>query len=492
VRSLRALSSTSAATLAELALGLLASAAVFLTHARWILTHFSHGGNLFDSGWFAYLFGAGDPLLRNPSAVDPNRLSFYTQHISPYLYLFGTPLSSLFGLSGVEIFAYHQGLFFGLFFLALWLVASAMQPRRLDWAVGTVCAVLIGALSNVLLQAAAYPHYEIALFALSALGIAAWVRKHYVIFTLCLVWLPLVREDGGFYAAFVCLACVALDHSPGRGRDLRLLRLGALALLEVAASVCAVLVKARYFPSPWFNFSFQFSGNSWDHVSAGLIGGRLQTLLRDLNILPVVAGSALLAAVDVRYASGLVLLLPLYALHLLSVRSEVGEFGLYYALPWLLPAVVWLAVFARRSRAAVTGLPERAILLVAALALSVPLHRFVGVRRQYSYVVKLAFERPVLDLASIQQFALATRQRHGGGAVDGASGRRRCVSQGIAALIPDNVQPDDVVYADTDLAKCHTVLLLRGGSEYGPLSARAKAQDFNPVAARHNASLWER
>jgi hypothetical protein len=468
------------------------SVALFLTHARWILTHFSHGGNLFDSGWFAYLFGSGDPLLHSPSAVDPNRLSFYTQHVSPYLYLCGAPLSYLFGLSGVEIFAYHQGLFFGLFFLALWLIASAVQVRPLDWSVATLCAVLIGGLSNVLLQAAAYPHYEIALFALSALAIAAWVRRNFFFFGFCLVSLPLVREDGGFYAAFVCLACMAMDYWPSRGRDAWMLRLGALALLEITASVSALIVKARYFPSSWFSFSFQFSGNSWDHLSIALIRERLQTVMMDLNVLPVVAGTALLAAVDVRYAIGLVLLLPLYALHLLSVRPEVGEFGLYYALPWLLPPVVWLAVFARRSRATVAGLPERAILLMTALALSVPMHRGLGVRRQYSYVVKLAFERPVLDLASIQQFALELRRDRRGGALDGAAGKRQCVSQGIAALIPDHVQPDDVVYVDTDLAKCHTVMLLQGGSEYGPLSARARAQEFKPIAARHHASLWER
>ena len=103
-----------------------------------------------------------------------------------------------------------------------------------------------------------------------------------------------------------------------------------------------------------------------------------------------------------------------------------------------------------------------------------------------------SLRQPVLDLASIQRFALEVRQRHGGGALEGSSGKRQCVSQGIAALVPDEVQPDDVVYGDNDLAKCEAVLLLRGGSEYGPLSARARAQEFKPVAARHNATLWER
>jgi hypothetical protein len=471
---------------------LLAFGAVFVMHARWILTHFSNGANLFDSGWLAYLFGSGDPLLHNPSSVDPLRLSFYTQHLSPHIYLFGTPLSYLFGLSGIEIFAYHQGLFFGLFFISLCLITSTLRLGQRDWAVGAFSAVTIGTLSNVLLKAAAYPHYEIALLALSSLAVAAWVSNHYLVFAFCLLWLPLIREDGGFYAVFVCLACIALDYSPGRRRDVRIVRLSALALLEVTASVCALLVKARYFPSTWFNFSFQFSGHSWDHVSLALIGERLQSLIRNPNAMPVLAGSAILAAVDVRYASGFVLLCPLYALHLLSVRPALGHFTLYYALPWLLPVMVWLAVFAKRSRAAAAALPESIILLVLAIALSAPMQRVIGVRQQYSYVVKLAFVRPVVSIPSIQQFALEMRQNYAHGALDGSSAKSQCVSQGIAALIPNDVQPDELFYADSDLAKCRTVLLLRGGSEYGPLSARAEAQGFKPVATRYNASLWVR
>lgn len=45
-------------------------AAVFAVHARWILTHFSSDGYLCDSGWLAFLFEHGGPLLRNPSAVE--------------------------------------------------------------------------------------------------------------------------------------------------------------------------------------------------------------------------------------------------------------------------------------------------------------------------------------------------------------------------------------------------------------------------------------
>jgi hypothetical protein len=129
-------------------------------------------------------------------------------------------------------------------------------------------------------------------------------------------------------------------------------------------------VKAKYFPSTWFTFAYTFSGNSWDHVSTALIVDRLHSLLRSPNTMPVLAGSAILAAADRRYASGVALLSPLYLLYLLAVTSGPGEFTLYYALPWLLPATVWLVVFARRSRAAATKLPESIVLVLVAIALS--------------------------------------------------------------------------------------------------------------------------
>ena len=71
-----------------------------------------------------------------------------------------------------------------------------------------------------------------------------------------------------------------------------------------------------------------------------------------------------------------------------------------YALPWLLPAVVWLAVFAKRSRAAAIALPESTILLVLSIAISAPMQRVVRTRGQFFYVVKSAFTRPVVSIPS--------------------------------------------------------------------------------------------
>lgn len=138
---------------------LLIFAAVFAFHARWIFGHFSNDGYLCDSGWFAFLFEQADPLLRNPKAVvgtacaGNNAPTFLAHHLSPHVFLFGAPFS-LFGISGIDILAYHQGLFFGLFFIALYLViATARLPAR-DRFLALLAAVPVGTLGNALLQAA--------------------------------------------------------------------------------------------------------------------------------------------------------------------------------------------------------------------------------------------------------------------------------------------------------------------------------------------------
>src|SRR6266566_6174058 len=133
---------------------------VFALHARWVLTHFSSDAYLLDSGWLAYLFASTDPVLHNPTAV--NNLSFYAHHLSPHIYLFGAPLSRLFHLSGISILAVHAGFFFGLFFLSLYLIVVAGQLPRRRKLIGAAIAVSLGVFSNVLFQAAAYPHFEIA------------------------------------------------------------------------------------------------------------------------------------------------------------------------------------------------------------------------------------------------------------------------------------------------------------------------------------------
>lgn len=197
---------------AWLTLAALTLMVVSTLHARWIFTHFSSDGYLYDSGWLAYLVGDADPLLRNPSVV--NSLSFYAHHLSPHIFLFGVPFSP-FGLGGIVVFALHQAAFFGLFFVSLGLIATAPASRA-AFAAAAVTALLVGAVSNALLQAAAYPHYEIAMLSVASLAVSAAVLRARRLFLLCLMWLPLIREDGGFYGAVVCAAAAVISSGADR------------------------------------------------------------------------------------------------------------------------------------------------------------------------------------------------------------------------------------------------------------------------------------
>jgi hypothetical protein len=473
--------------IADLLFASLVFAAVFVVHARWIYTHFSSDGYLLDSGWLAYLFASADPLLHNPSGI--NQLSFYAHHASPHIFLFGAPLSRLSGLNGITIFAYHQGVFFSLFFLSLYLIVASADlswPYRI---VGGLVAVAVGALSNALFQAAAYPHFEIAMTALSSLALAAYLSGHRRFFVVCLLWLPLIREDGGLYSAFVCLACIAVEYGPRTRFDERTLRLLTLAAIGLIASACSSLLKARFFPG-FDAFASNFSGHSWDHLSVGFMTERLQAMIGNMTIAPVLVGCLLLALFDTRYLAGLVLLSPLFLLHLASVHTEHGHFTLYYALPWLLPCTLWLAVFVRRAKSAAASAAESVLVVILSLAITAPLQAAVGVRGQFWYVAKWAVTRPVVDIEGMKEYALWIRRSFGVETDDRGPKQKNCVSIGIAALIPNDVTPNDVLNVSDDLSTCHTLLLMRGDMQYGPLRARAEAEHFEHVASQYNAEVW--
>jgi hypothetical protein len=472
--------------IAEVSFALVVFALLFATHSRWVFTHFSSDAYLEDSGWLAYLFESADPLLHNPSGV--NNLSFYAHHLSPHIFLFGAPLSKL-GFTGIQIFAYHQGFFFGLFFLSFYLMAARPGMQRRDWIVATVSAVLLGALSNALFQAAAYPHYEIAMISIASFAMAAWLGQYRRLFILCLLWLPLVREDGGFYAAVVCLACVALTLETGRRMDGSIRLLTVLALFGVIASASSFAIKAWFFPG-FDAFANNFSGGSWSHVTLAFVFERVRAMLANVNIVPVLLGWALLSAFDIRYMTGLVLLSPVYLLHLLAVRPEHGYFTLYFALPWLLPCAIWLAVFVRRSRMSHAASTEAAVILVAALALAAPIQAAAGAPRQFWFVATWAFQRPVEDLRDMQDYVRWARKSLPATDSRRPHESRQCMSQGIAALIPNEVLPEEILTAQADLRACHVLFLMRGDMYYGNLTTRARTAGFERRGSRRNVEMW--
>jgi hypothetical protein len=463
-------------------------ALLFATHSRFVFTHFSSDAYLEDSGWMAYLLESSDPLLHNPSGV--NNLSFYAHHLSPHIFLFGAPLAKLFGWTGVEIFAYHQGFFFGLFFLSVCLiVARADLPRR-EWVVAAASAVTLGAVSNALFQAAGYPHTEIAMIAIASLGIAAWLGGYRYLFGLCLVWLPLIREDGGFYVTVVCLVCLAVEYDRSRGMSARARFLAMLAIAGLAASALSFLIKAWFFPG-FTAFANNFSGHGWDHLSAAFVFDRVRAMVTNLNVLPVLLGCVLLALFDVRYLTGVVLLSPILLLHLLAIRPEHGYFTLYFALPWLLSSVVWLAVFVSRSKTSQASVAEGVIILAAALALAAPIQAAAGSRTESWSFTKLAWQRPVADIRAMQEFARWARRSLAPSDDGGGADRKRvCESQGIAALIPNDIRPDEILTWTSDLAPCQVILLMRGDMYYNELGRRAKAAGLELMKSQQNVEIW--
>jgi hypothetical protein len=475
-------------SLAQVGFVLAAMALIFATHSRWIFTHFSSDAYLEDSGWLAYLFESGDPLLRNPSGV--NDLSFYAHHLSPHIFLFGAPLSRLFGLTGIEIFAYHQGLFFGVLFLAFYLMMSPSGVTLRNRILATTAAVLFGALSNPVFQAAAYPHDEIAMIAIASLAIAAWLAHARPLFAVCLLWLPLVREDGGFYVAVACLACLAVEHDRGHRFDPSVRLLTSFALIGIAASACSFLIKAWFFPG-FTAFANNFAGHWWNHVTTAFVLERVSGMLHNWNIVPVLLGCALLSAFDIRYLAGLVLLSPVYLLHLLAIRPEHGYFTLYFALPWIIPCAIWLGLFVRRSRQSKAVFAEAAIIMTAALALAAPIQAAAGSPGAFWYVARWAFERPVVDTRGMRDFVLWARKSLAATEVAGeVHQHKQCVSQGIAALVPNAIRPDEVLTADADLGTCQVLFLMRGDMYYAGLSTRAQMLGFQPVGSRVNAEMW--
>jgi hypothetical protein len=154
-----------------------------------------------------------------------------------------------------------------------------------------------------------------------------------------------------------------------------------------------------------------------------------------------------------------------------------------------LPVTVWLSVYVTRARSRSAGPIEA--LTILALSLAAPVQAAAGVGGNSWYVAQWAVHRRVVDLRAMQQFSLQvlrTARQDAPGAEQG----RTCVSMGIAALVPNKVQPDDVVDGGRSLAGCKLVLLQNGDMSYPPLRARAEAEWMQLVMSRDTAELWQR
>jgi hypothetical protein len=202
----------------------------------------------------------------------------------------------------------------------------------------------------------------------------------------------------------------------------------------------------------------------------------------------VLAGSVVLGIIDRRYLAGIVLLAPLFLLHMLSVRPEHGHFTLYYALPWLLPVTLWLAVLVRRMRTRRAATIEKALLVGLAFILTAPVQAMVGAPQQRWYVVQQGISRPVVNIPAMQEFVRWMRTNFAGSAAE--RGQKQCASMGIAALSPDDFTPEEVVDDTSDLSGCRTIFLLRQDMHYLALIPKVEAAGFRRIATRENAEAW--
>jgi len=432
--------------------------AVFLVNWRFILVHFSTGGYLLDSGWFAYLFGSGDLGMRNPSSITD--YSFYNMHISPWLVLFGLPFRAL-GVDGFSIFALHNGLMFALVPASLYALvarpAGSAPPMLL------AATLAVGVFGQVLWRIDLYPHFEIATVALCTAGTALLAAGRDRLAAVPFVLALTVREDAGLFVALFLAGWSLLNaSSPWRWREWLLTPLVAWAIAAAAVSAGLFGMKAVYF-NAYPTFHNSFSGDGWSHLGWGWLGARLLAVAGDpkldLTMLAVLA----LAFRSWRYLVFPVLVLPLIVAQLLAVHKAVGQFQIYYAIPWL---VVWLGLIvaaAVRAGRGELGKREAATVLGFALACTVLVPGF-DLRLPGLGPVGLIATRGTVDLPALARD------------IEAAMGPDRadvCLSIGTVALVPDSIAPREHVRAPDDIGRCGRLFLFVGDMDYASLRKQA-------------------
>lgn len=429
---------------------------------RYVVVHFSNGGDLLDSGWFAWILASGDAWLTNPRSV--SNLSYFNYHLSPYMAALSLIFHTL-GIDGFTALALHQGAMFALLAGSLYgLVLTTWAGRHS--AVLFAAAATLTLLGDVVLQIASYPHFEIAIAAFCALGTAFWQSGQRRLGGLAFALACLVREDGGLYAAAFLLGLAALPPWSRRTATSLEVRLAAGAVLVSAAMFA---IKARFFPG-FAAFSVNFSGHGWDHVTADFVGQRLANFAADPHALTTLLAALVLAVASLRYLVFPLLMSPLIALQLIALRDQLGHFTRYYALPFL---VIWagmLLVGADRARRGKLRPFEPVVLLGLAILGSGPVLLLVR-PPGWLPVVTTALATPVTNLSQLAAEAKA--------AVAGL--KDVCVSTGVASLIPGDLAPAQVITPTSDLSPCRTIFLFSGDLHYEALRPRVAGFTAGPV-----------
>jgi len=155
----------------------------------------------------------------------------------------------------------------------------------------------------------------------------------------------------------------------------------------------------------------------------------------------------------------------------------------------LLPAVIWLVVVSQRSRRKVVSFSEVIAILVFAVAMAAPVQAAVGLSGNFWYVVPWSFERSILNLDELRRFA---RDAHTTFAGSQGSAGLVCASTGVAALIPNDLRPEEVRDPAAGVSGCNGALLMAGDMQYTALRPRLEESQFQKVAERDGVELWIR
>ena len=104
-----------------------------------------------------------------------------------------------------------------------------------------------------------------------------------------------------------------------------------------------------------------------------------------------------------------------------------------------------------------------------------------GLPGNFWYVVPWSFERPILDLDELRRFA---RDAHTTFASNGRAAGSACASIGVAALIPNDLRPEEVLDPAVGVSSCGTALLMVGDMHDGALRTRLEEGRFQKIAER--------
>jgi hypothetical protein len=450
------------AALLRVTFAALAVALVFFLQYRFVIAMFWRGAPLLDAGWAAYFLGAGDFWTHYPPALGGD--TYFNTHLYAYAGLLGMAMHAL-GIDGITAFALHQGFAFAA--LAAAMMVLALNSGRAATLL-LVTAALLTTIGDLTLQIASYPHIEIAISAFCLAGSLCMIGRRPVLALLAFALASIVREDGGVFAAYFIVGTVII--SAPLPRDIRAALAQPylwLAILFFLYSVLMFAIRRAYFPG-FDVFQDDFSGGDWAHLRMPGAGPFLLERIRHvLFAYPLLVTHITLGWLAFRYswryAVFLVLILPLVVLYMLARRDLPGTFYAYYAIPWL---DVWIGMFmvaALRGSRGELSAREPLILLGAAILGAAPLMALFSPETSF-FVLRDMFLGGSANVPALREDVREL--------IAGQPGL--CVSQSIAALVPEEVRQGQVIW-DAPRADCRLVVGFVGDSFAATTDATGQA-----------------